>query len=81
MADASGAFTQGDVMNKLGGEVEQLMRDKEAMKDPNRKEASDSEEDSSSDDDRAGKDGITFISAIDVGSHFIDVSPSEEIEF
>ena len=47
--------------------------------DPHRKEDSDSE--LSSDEDNGRANNFTFISAIDVGSHFVDVSPSDELKF
>lgn len=51
------------------------------MEDPNRKDDDTESEHDSSDEDNVGKDSIIFETAIDVGSHFIDVTPSEEIEF
>lgn len=68
-------------MEKLGDEMTQLVRDKEKMNDPNRRDDDTESDKDSSDEDNVGKDSITFISAIDVGSHFIDVLPAEEIEF
>jgi len=58
-----------------------MVEDKKKMMDPNHKnDDTESEEDSS--DEEAHKEGnITFISAIDVGSHFIDVNPSNELVF
>lgn len=58
-----------------------MVEDNKKMLDPNhRNDDTESEEDSS--DMEAHKEGnITFISAIDVGSHFIDVNPSAELVF
>jgi hypothetical protein len=51
------------------------------MQDQNRKDDdTESEEDSSDDEGKKAKD-LMFISAIDVGSHFIDVNPSTELRF
>ena len=58
------------------------MKDKEKMRDKNHKnDDTESSHDSSSDADDVKADGITFIGAIDVGSHFIDVTPAEELTF
>jgi len=69
-------------MDRMGEELQQMVKDKLAMRDPNhRNDDTDSEKDSSSDSENPKEDDVTFISAIDVGSHFIDVNPSEEIVF
>jgi hypothetical protein len=81
MADAGDVYKKGDVMDQLGDEMKKLMDDKKAMQDANRKDDDTESEHDSSDEDNVKADAITFISAIDVGSHFIDVSPSEEIVF
>jgi len=82
MADAGDVYKQGDVMDRMGEELQQMVKDKLAMRDPNhRNDDTDSEKDSSSDSENPKEDDVTFISAIDVGSHFIDVNPSEEIVF
>lgn len=47
--------------------------------DPNREEDTESSEDSDGNVHRANQ--YTFISAIDVGSHFIDVNPDDELQF
>lgn len=81
MADAGDAFKKGDVMDKLGDEVQKMMRENDALKDPNRRDDDTDSEHDSSDEDNVRGDAVVFIPAIDVGSHFIDVNPPEEIEF
>jgi hypothetical protein len=81
MTDASDIFKKGDVMEKLGNEMKQMVEDKKAMQDPNHRDDDTESEKDSSDEDDVKADAITFISAIDVGSHFIDVTPAEEIVF
>jgi hypothetical protein len=81
MADAGDVYKQGDVMEKLGDEMRQMIEDKKKMIDPNHKNDDTDSEKDSSDEDNVKENDITFISAIDVGSHFIDVNPAEEIEF
>lgn len=66
-------------MNSLKVEFQRLMDEQKKLLDPNRKEDSDSE--LSSDEDHGRSNHFTFISAIDVGSHFVDVDPSEELKF
>ena len=81
MADAGDVYKAGDVMDKLGDEMKQMVQDKMDMQDPNHRDDDTESEKDSSDEDDVKKDDITFISAIDVGSHFIDVNPAEEITF
>ena len=49
------------------------------MLDQNREEDTESSEDSDGNIHKANQ--YTFISAIDVGSHFIDVNPDDELRF
>jgi hypothetical protein len=81
MADAGDVYAKGDVMKTLAEDMRKMVEDKKKMMDPNhRNDDTDSEENSS--DEEGGKtNDNTFISAIDVGSHFIDVNPSEELVF
>jgi hypothetical protein len=58
-----------------------MVADKKAMQDPNHRDDDTDSEKDSSDSENPNEDDITFISAIDVGSHFIDVNPAEEIVF
>ncbi len=66
-------------MNALKHEFQRLIEDQKKLLDPHRKDDSDSE--LSSDEDHGRANHFTFISAIDVGSHFVDVSPSDELKF
>ena len=62
--------------------MEKMVQDKQAMMDPNHKnDDTDSDEEHSSDEENHQANEHTFISAIDVGSHFIDVNPEEELIF
>ena len=71
---------KGDVMGKLGAEVEQMAIEKAKMMDPNhRNDDTESEEDSSDAENQVAS-SYTFKSAIDVGSHFIDVSTANNKE-
>ena len=79
MANATQIYKQADAMNALKHEVQRMMEDQKKMLDQNRQEDTSSEE--SSDDGIHKANQFTFISAIDVGSHFIDVNPSEELQF
>lgn len=81
MADAGDVYKKGDVMEKLGEEMRQLIEDKKKMADANHKNDDTESEDNDSDHEHKVGSSTTFISAIDVGSHFIDVNPSNEIEF
>ena len=81
MADAGNVYKGGDVMEKLGDEMKQLVEEKKAFLDPNHKNDDTESEEDSSDEDALKKDGITFISHIGVGSHFIDVNPHNELVF
>lgn len=68
-------------MAKLGAEMQQIMKDKAAMLDPNMKQHDSDDEEISSDEENFKGSSITFISAIDVGSHFIDIKPDGELTF
>lgn len=81
MADASDIYHKGDVMNQLGDAVNEMAADKLKMVDPNRKNDDTESEEGSSDEENHQANEHTFISAIDVGSHFIDVTPHEELVF
>ena len=81
MADASDVFKRGDVMDKLEDELKTMVEDKKKMMDPKHKNDDTESEEDSSDEENKGGNSITFISAIDVGSHFIDVNPTEELIF
>jgi len=79
MADTNEMFSKGDVMTALAKDMQQMVEDKKKMMDPNHKDDdTDSEENSS--DEETGSDNF-FTSAIDVGSHFIDVNPGNELVF
>ena len=80
MADATDEYKKADVMNKLGDEVKQMIEDKKKMIDPNHRNDV-TESDISSDEEHAKEGDFTFVSALDVGSHFIDVDPSNELIF
>lgn len=58
-----------------------MVEDKKAMMDPNHKNDDTDSEEASSDEENHQANEHTFISAIDVGSHFIDVNPEEELIF
>ena len=81
MADAGDVYKKADVDAKLAEHIKQMVADKEAMKDPNHKNNDTDSDKDSSDETDVKEDSIMFTTAIDVGSHFIDVSPAEEIEF
>ena len=76
-AEANRLYKDGDVMNKLGDEMKQLIEEKKKFIDPNHKNDDTESEEDSSDEDALKKGGITFTSHISVGSHFIDVNPSD----
>lgn len=61
----------------------QAKEDEALLADANRKEGSDDEnsEELSSDDEASRANQYTFDSAIDVGSHFINVLPEGELVF
>lgn len=63
--------------------AEQAKKDEAMLADANRKEGSDDEnsEELSSDDEAARQNQFTFDSAIDIGSHFINVLPEGELVF
>ena len=82
MADASDAYKKGDVMNALKDQMAAMVEEQKKMVDPNHvDDDSEGEENSSSDEEAHQANEFTFISAIDVGSHFIDVNPSNELQF
>jgi hypothetical protein len=81
MADASDIYKKGDVMGKLGDEMNEMVREKAKMMDPNHKNDDTESEEDSSDGENHQANEHTFVSAIDVGSHFIDVTPEEELKF
>ena len=76
MADASDVYNKGDVLNKMGDALLEMHEDKKKMMDPNHKDDDTESEENSSDEENHQANEHTFISAIDVGSHFIDVNPS-----
>jgi hypothetical protein len=51
------------------------------MMDPNHKNDDTESEEDSSDGENHQANEHTFVGAIDVGSHFIDVAPEEELTF
>lgn len=75
------AYHKGDVMNALGDEVKRMMDEKRRMMDPNHKNDDTDSDENSSDSENLKSGDISFISAIDVGSHFIDVTPHDELKF
>jgi hypothetical protein len=72
-------YNKADTMNALGDHMKQLVEEQKKMLDPNRKDDDSSEE--SSDDEGGKENQFTFKSAIDVGSHFIDVNPDGQLDF
>lgn len=64
-------------MNALGNEMKNMVDEQKGLIDKERQQDSDEEHDSDSSED--GKSAFTFTSAIDVGSHFIDVNPNNEL--
>ena len=75
MANATQIYKNSDTMNALQQEFKKMVDDQKKMLDPNRLEDTESED--SSDEGIHKANQYTFISAIDVGSHFIDVNPEE----
>ena len=75
------AYKKADVMNALGNEMKQMIDEQKKMIDPNRKEDDSDHEENSSDEEGNQHSEFTFISAIDVGSHFIDINPNNELLF
>jgi hypothetical protein len=67
----------------MGDHVKQLVEDQKKMIDVNRKdEDSENSSEVSSDEEGSQANEFTFISAIDVGSHFIDINtPHQELSF
>lgn len=81
MADRTKNQPKEHIDDKLGDEMKKMLAEREKMRDPNRKQ-DDSESDKDSSDDGDVKEGdIVFNAPLDVGSHFIDVTPDEELEF
>ena len=81
MADASEVYKKSDTMHKLEDKMKDMVEEQKALVDPNRKDDDSDHSSEHSSDEDAGANEFTFVSAIDVGSHFIDVNPSEEIKF
>ena len=75
------AYHKGDVMNALGDEVQRMVEERKKMMDPNHRNDDTDSEEMSSDDENLKSGDISFISAIDVGSHFIEVNPHDELKF
>ena len=65
-------------MNALGDEMKQMVEEQKALIDKERKDDDSDHSDDSSED---GAPKYLFTSAIDVGSHFIDVDPNHELQF
>jgi len=59
--------------------MQQMVEDQQKLVDPNYKPDVDSEEEASSDEENHQANEFTFVSAIDVGSHFIDVNPEDQL--
>lgn len=72
---------QFSVMKKLGENMQQIAEDAKKLVDPNYKEDVETDEELSSDEENNQANEFTFASAIDVGSHFIDVNPEHQLEF
>lgn len=83
MADASEVYKQSDPLNKMGDAVKQLVEDQKKMIDPNHHDDdSENSSENSSDEEGSQANEFTFISAIDVGSHFIDINTAhQELSF
>ena len=82
MADASEVYKKSDTMNALGDKMKEMYEEQKKMVDPNRRDDdSDISSEHSSEEDGSKANEFTFVSAIDVGSHFIDVNPSNELNF
>jgi hypothetical protein len=60
--------------------MKRMVDEQKGLVDPNHKD-----DDSENSEDSSGEENnhkeFTFVSAIDVGSHFIDVNPSNELQF
>jgi hypothetical protein len=79
MADASEVYKKSDTMNKMEGEMKRMVEDQKAMIDPNRRDDdSENSSEQSSDEEGSQANEFTFISAIDVGSHFIDINTAHQ---
>lgn len=83
MADASDVYKKADTLSKMGDAVKQLVEDQKKMLDQNRKnDDSENSSENSSDEEGSQANEFTFISAIDVGSHFIDINTAhQELSF
>ena len=69
-----------DTLNALGNEMAQMVEDQKLLIDKDRKD-DDSDHSSDLDSSEDGQPKYLFTSAIDVGSHFIDVAPEGELVF
>lgn len=58
-----------------------MVDEQKKMVDPNRVDDDSDQDSENSEEDGAQANEFTFKSAIDVGSHFIDVNPSSELVF
>ena len=81
MADASDVYKKSDTMNALKDKMAAMVKEDKDMVDPNHVDDDSEEENSSSEEEAQKANEFTFISAIDVGSYFIDVNPSNELKF
>ena len=72
-------YKKGDTMHALGEEMKNMVEEQKKLIDKERKDDDSDHSDDSSEDGAASQ--WLFTSAIDVGSHFIDVNPSNQIEF
>ena len=68
-----------DTLNALGNEMQEMVEEQKKLIDADHKKDSDHEDSDDSSEDGSPK--YLFTSAIDVGSHFIDVNPSNELVF
>jgi hypothetical protein len=69
----------GDVINKMGQEMERMVEENKDLLDKDHK--NDDSDDKSDDSSEDGNPKYLFTSAIDVGSHFIDVAPDNQLDF
>ena len=72
-------YKKADTMHALGEEMKNMVEEQKKLLDADRKDDDSDHSDDSSEDGAASR--WLFTSAIDVGSHFIDVNPSDQIEF
>ena len=62
--------------------MNEMMAEQRALLDPNRKDDSDDDLDEDSDEEYVARHPeCIFVSAIDVGSRFINVTPDDELKF